>query len=86
MTKLRLLQYTRYCAECSFICLQCFVSANRKISYDSRIDGSDNRQLEMMGEHIWRDEYEVLDVDVRGGPLENHGGMTRYGLGSGQLG
>ena len=49
MTKLRLLQYTRYCAECSFICLQCFVSANRKISYDSRIDGSDNRQLEMMG-------------------------------------
>ena len=52
MMKLSLLQYAGYCTKCGFICLQCFVSTNCKISYDSKIDGSDNWQLEMMGERI----------------------------------
>ena len=40
----------------------------------------------MMGEWLWNEVYKVLDVDVLGTPLENCGGMTCYGLGSGRLG
>ena len=84
--RLSLLQYAGHCAKCGVICLQCFVSANRQASHEGGIDRSDNRQLEMMGERIWDEVYEVLDVDVLGRPLENHAGMTCYGLSSGRLG
>ena len=40
--KLSLLQLAGHCAKCGFVCIQCFVSANRKVSYDGRIDASDN--------------------------------------------
>ena len=39
----------------------------------------------MMGERLWSDEFEVLDMDVCGRTLENHAGMTRYGIGTGRL-
>ena len=83
--KLSLLQFAGHCVKCSFVCIQCFVSVNRKVSYDGRIDTSDNRQLEMMGERLWGDKFEVLDMDMRGRLLENHDGMTRYGIGTGRL-
>ena len=41
--------------------------------------------MEMMGERLWSDEFEVLDMDVGGRTLENHAGMTRYGIGTGRL-
>ena len=67
--RLSLLQYAGHCAKCGFICVQCFVRANRKARHEGGINRSDNSQLEMMGERIWDEAYEVLDVDVLGMPL-----------------
>ena len=86
MMTISTLQYTGRCAECGFICLQCFFNANCGLSCTGKLDGSQNLQLKMVGERIWKDLYIMWDVDEHGGPLENQSGMTRYGFSCGQLG